>query len=86
MFARIKDNEYDKNGNHLYRVYIYITSKYAEGQYKVIPKEGAKNLGFGRVNADNSITTQWTKEEIIKKLQEKVKISYNRETLLYVFE
>lgn len=86
MFARIKDNGYDKNGNHLYRVYIYVTSKYAEGQYKVIAKEGAKNIGFGRVNKDNSITTQRTKEEILARLKEKAMISYPSESVLYVFE
>ena len=84
MFARIKENGYDKNGNHLYRVYIYTHMQ--DNQFKVISREGAKNIGFGRVNADNSITTQWNKEEILSKLKEKANISYPSEKVLYVFE
>ena len=84
MFARIKDNGYDINGNHLYRVFIYTHME--NNQYKVISREGAKNIGIGRINKDNSITTQWTKEEIIAKLKEKANISYPSEKVLYVFE
>ena len=84
MFARIKENGYDKNGNHLYRVYIYTLMQ--DNQYKVISREGAKNIGIGRINKDNSITTQRTKEEIIAKLKEKANISYPSEKVLYVFE
>lgn len=84
MFARIKENGYDKNGNHLYRVFIY--THMGNNQYRVISREGAKNLSFGRINKDCSITTQWSKEEIITKLKEKANISYPYEKVLYVFE
>lgn len=84
MFARIKDNNYDINGNHLYRVFIY--THMGNNQYKVISREGAKNIGIGRINKDNSITTQWNKEEIIAKLKEKANISFPSEKVLYVFE
>ena len=84
MFARIKENGYDTNGNHLYRVFIYTLMQ--DNQYKVISREGAQNIGFGRINKDNSITTQWNKEEIIAKLKEKANISFPSEKVLYVFE
>ena len=84
MFARIKENGYDRNGNHLYRVFIY--THMGNNQYKVISREGAQNIGIGRINKDNSITTQRTKEEIIAKLKEKANISYPFEKVLYVFE
>ena len=84
MFARIEENGYDSNGNHLYRVYIYTLMQ--DNQYKVISREGAQDMGFGRINKDNSITTQWNKEEIIAKLKEKANISFPSEKVLYVFE
>ena len=84
MFAIIKENGYDINGNYLYRVYIYTLMQ--DNQYKVISREGAKNIGIGRINKDNSITTQWNKEEIIAKLKEKANISFPSEKVLYVFE
>lgn len=84
MFARIKDNGYDINGNHLYRVFIYTLMQ--DNQYKVISREGAQNIRFGKINRDNSITTQWNKEEILSKLKEKANISFPSEKVLYVFE
>lgn len=79
MFARIKDNGYDINGNHLYRVFIYMPME--NNQYRVISREEVQNIRFGKINRDNSITTQWNKEEILSKLKEKA-----GEKVLYVFE
>ena len=65
-FVRIKDNGYDRNGNHLNRVFIY--ERMDAKQFSIISKDRAKDYKFGRINADGSITTQWTKQEIIDKI------------------
>ena len=87
MFVRIKENGYDKNGNHLFRVYAYVSmgSEHLQGQYKPISREGAKNLlSFGRLNKDNSVTTQLYRNEILQRLKEKAR-QFNSD-IMFVFE
>ena len=91
MFVRIKENGYDINGNHLFRVFAYKEMEKEHlnliGQYRPIGRNEAKNLlSFGKINKDNSCTTQLYKNEILQRLKEKARTLYINENVLFVFE
>ena len=89
MFVRIKENGFDINGNNLFRVFAYkeMGEGHLIGQYRPIGRNEAKNLlSFGRINKDNSCTTQLYKNEILQRLKEKARTLYENENVLFVFE
>lgn len=81
IFVRIKDNKYDINGNHLYRVFVYHNFE-ENNQYYMVGKETLKRINIGRINTDNSFTTQWNKQEILNHLNK----VFKNDNVFYVFE
>lgn len=84
LFVIIKEGGYDINGNHLFRVKVFeaFGSEHAKGQFVRIGRDGIKQLVGGRYNPnDGSVTTQWSKEEILAHIKSEVHCEFG-----FVFE
>lgn len=67
IIVRIIGNGYDINGNYTHRVYAYQERDWGEPTvYSHLSREEMKSRVRGRINKDNSITTQADKKEIIE--------------------